>query len=41
MFMNNFVSFQSFDFDLAGVALTSSDVLEVSVKDWERIGRNR
>ena len=32
---------QTFDFDLAGNPLTGGDVLELRLKDWERVGRNR
>ena len=33
--------FQSFEFDLKGQPLKSSDEITLSVKDWERVGRNR
>ncbi|WAR21900.1 MYOF-like protein [Mya arenaria] len=32
---------QELDFDLTGVNIGSNDNLEVTVKDWERVGRNR
>ncbi|KAL5022080.1 hypothetical protein ScPMuIL_001235 [Solemya velum] len=32
---------ESFDFDLKGIPVTPKDELQVTVKDWERIGRNR
>ena len=38
-FINLF--FQSFEFDLKGRELSSSDQLNVQIKDWERVGRSR
>ncbi|XP_062590633.1 dysferlin-like [Saccostrea cucullata] len=32
---------ETFDLDLSGRPLTASDELQVSVMDWERVGRNR
>ncbi|XP_052773227.1 myoferlin-like isoform X7 [Mya arenaria] len=32
---------EELDFDLTGVNIGSNDNLEVTVKDWERVGRNR
>ncbi|XP_033757648.1 myoferlin-like isoform X3 [Pecten maximus] len=32
---------QTFEFDLNGIALTAADELLVTIKDWERVGRNR
>ena len=36
-----FVCFQQFLFDLKKQALKSNDEITLSVKDWERVGRNR
>ena len=33
--------FQTLEFDLGGVAISGNDQLEITVKDWERVGRNR
>lgn len=32
---------QTFEFDLQGQALGPSDELNIEIKDWERVGRNR
>lgn len=32
---------ETFEFDLNGIALTAADELVVTIKDWERVGRNR
>ncbi|KAL4231637.1 hypothetical protein ACF0H5_009217 [Mactra antiquata] len=32
---------ETLEFDLAGVAIAGKDQLEITVKDWERVGRNR
>ncbi|XP_067657682.1 myoferlin-like isoform X1 [Haliotis asinina] len=32
---------ETFDFDLKGVGLTGSEDIIITVKDWERVGRNR
>ena len=32
---------QKFDFDLQGQALGSNDELQIQIKDWEMVGRNR